>query len=266
MSKKKRSHNYPRKRHSSDVSPDFRKHMEETYGNDILDLDGAPDEMRLSDKILQLIDPFMDTMDTVQLIDCATIAWNECIYEDFGHKSSYSLNNKFLNYEKYRDLIDELKTRKRLMFKSNRRHVKEVKVYKNGEDININVASDFDVSQMLSEISDVAGAEDEPYETYSDADDEEYDEAVETYEDDGDITKPNPHLKRLILSVVDNQLSDNTPPIARETFERLQSEGYTAKQAKEKIAAIVVEDIYDIMKAQKPHDEKAYEMRLKALK
>jgi len=265
MSKKNKGHNSHNINRKSDMSPEFKKRIEETYGNNTLDLDGAPDELRLSDRILQMIEPYMQAMDTVMLVDCATIAWNECIHEDFGYKGSYSLNNVFLNYEKYRDLIDELKARKRLMFESNRRHVKEVKVYKNGDDININVASDIDVVDMLSEIAE-AEAEETPYETYSEADNEEFDEAVETYEDDGDITKPNPHLKRIILSVVDNQLRANDPPTTRKTFERLQSEGYSAKQAKEKIAAILVEDIYDVMTTKKPHDEKGYEMRLKSLK
>ena len=84
--------------------------------------------------------------------------------------------------------------------------------------------------------------------------------------DDGDISKPNPHLKRTLLTVVDNQLSDNNPPVTRETFERLQAERYTAKQPKEKIAAILVEDIYEVMTTKKAHDEEAYEARLKALR
>jgi hypothetical protein len=49
-----------------------------------------------------------------------------------------------------------------------------------------------------------------------------------TYDGDGDITKPNPYLKRYLLEAVDNQLRDNTPPVAKETFERLRSEGYNA--------------------------------------
>ena len=266
MSKKKKKQKPKRIKRSHDITPEFKKRMEETYGDDLIDLDGAPDELRLSDRILKMIEPYMDSADIIILVDCATIAWNECIFEDFGFKNSYSLNNILLNYAKYRDLINDLKTRKRVMFKSNRRHIKEIKVYKNGDDITINVASDFDVADMLSEIADLDEEEDEIYETYSEADDEELYEAMESYEDDGDISKPNPYLKHTILSVVDNQLRDNNPPITRETFERLQAEGYTAKQAKEKIAAILIEDIYEVMTTKKPHNEKAYEKRLKALK
>lgn len=110
-------------------------------------------------------------------------------------------------------------------------------------------------------VSGFGEREDEPYNTYSEADDEELFAAMDSYEDDGDISKPNPYLKHSLLEVVDNQLRDNNPPITRLTFERLQAEGYTPKQAKEKIAAIIVEDIYDIMKNNKPHYEAKYEKR-----
>ena len=86
-----------------------------------------------------------------------------------------------------------------------------------------------------------------------------------SYADDSDITKPNLYLKQHILDVVDNQLRDNNPPIARETYERLKADGYTSQQAKEKIAAVVVEDIYEIMKNNTPHNEAEYEKRLRAL-
>ncbi len=78
--------------------------------------------------------------------------------------------------------------------------------------------------------------------------------------------KTNPHLKRILIEVVDNQLRDNDPPVTRETLERLISLGYSEKQAKEKIAAVVVGDIYDVMKENKPHDTVKYEQQLRALK
>ena len=47
----------------------------------------------------------------------------------------------------------------------------------------------------------------------------------------------NPRLKKLILQVVDNQISSNNPPITSETMKRLVSAGYSRQEAKEKIAA-----------------------------
>lgn len=155
--------------------------------------------LRLSDRILRLIDPYMESMDIILLIDCATIAWNECVHEDFGFKDSYSLNNILLNFAKYRGLIDELKLRKRLIFKNNSRHIKQVKVYQKGDDISINAAYSFDVKGAFSKM--LSSTKDEPYETYSEADDEFYSD-MESYNDDSDISKPNSRLKQILLQVV----------------------------------------------------------------
>ncbi len=81
-----------------------------------------------------------------------------------------------------------------------------------------------------------------------------------------DGIKPNYRLKALILEVVDNQMQDNNPPVTNETFRRLVNKGYSEEEAKEKIAAVVVEHIYDIMKGDNSFDEKKYTKDLKSLK
>ena len=73
----------------------------------------------------------------------------------------------------------------------------------------------------------------------------------------------NLRLKKLILEVVDNQLRDKDPPIVREVYDRLIAEGYSVRDAKEKIGAIVLEEIYDVMKENQPYDEKRYTDALK---
>lgn len=75
----------------------------------------------------------------------------------------------------------------------------------------------------------------------------------------------NLRLKKLILEVVDNQLRDNNPPMVREAYDRLIVEGYSTRDAKEKIGAVVLEDeeIYDVMKENQPYDEKRYTDALK---
>lgn len=75
----------------------------------------------------------------------------------------------------------------------------------------------------------------------------------------------NPRLKKYLLEVVENQLRDNDPPISRITLSRLIEAGYTREQAKEKIAAVVIGHIYDMMKDGKPFDGAAYERDLKEL-
>lgn len=73
----------------------------------------------------------------------------------------------------------------------------------------------------------------------------------------------NLRLKKLILEVVDNQLADNDPPVTKETYDRLIAAGYSAQEAKEKIGAVVIEEIYDVLKENQPYDEKRYAAALR---
>ena len=72
----------------------------------------------------------------------------------------------------------------------------------------------------------------------------------------------NLRLKKLILEVADNQLKDNDPPAARKAYDKLVEAGYSVHEAKEKIGAIVIEEIYDVMKENQPYDEKKYAQAL----
>jgi len=76
----------------------------------------------------------------------------------------------------------------------------------------------------------------------------------------------NQNLKRTILATVDNQIRENNPPITRMTLEKLKKLGYTEKIAKEKIAAVLIEEIYDVMKSTAPYDEERYSKKLRSLK
>lgn len=76
----------------------------------------------------------------------------------------------------------------------------------------------------------------------------------------------NQNLKRTILATVDNQIRENNPPITRMTLEKLKKLGYTEKIAKEKIAAVLIEEIYDVMKNNAPYDEERYSKKLRSLK
>ena len=76
----------------------------------------------------------------------------------------------------------------------------------------------------------------------------------------------NPRLRKLIIEVVENQMRDNNPPITDITFNRLLSEGYTKQQAKEKIAVIVTNHIYDTMKYKIPFNEERYTKDLSEIK
>ena len=65
----------------------------------------------------------------------------------------------------------------------------------------------------------------------------------------------NLRLKKTILEVVENQLKANDPPCTKDTYEKLLNAGYSKSEAKEKIAAVVLTEIYDIMKEGQSFDE-----------
>jgi hypothetical protein len=75
----------------------------------------------------------------------------------------------------------------------------------------------------------------------------------------------NKNLKRQMIEVVNNQISDLNPPITAETYNRLIEAGYSDKTAKEKIASIVLEEIYDVLKSGKQYYEIRYSERLMML-
>ncbi len=62
----------------------------------------------------------------------------------------------------------------------------------------------------------------------------------------------NHRLEESVLEVVDNQLRSNDPPETRQTFDRLISEGYSNKEAKELIGHVVASEIFVVLKNQEP--------------
>lgn len=75
----------------------------------------------------------------------------------------------------------------------------------------------------------------------------------------------NLRLKKSILEVVDNQITANDPPCTKEVYEKLQEAGYSKSEAKERIGAIVLTEIYDILKAGKNFDETQYKKSLEKM-
>lgn len=76
----------------------------------------------------------------------------------------------------------------------------------------------------------------------------------------------NMRLKKTLLQVIDNQLKANDPPITKITYARLQSLGYNEQQIKEKLASVLVEEIYDVQKNQEPFNEERYIKNMENLK
>jgi hypothetical protein len=74
----------------------------------------------------------------------------------------------------------------------------------------------------------------------------------------GEETTTNPHLKAVILEVVENQIRDGDPPETRQTLERLLAARYSRKQAIEVIGSALVEEIWAILHDNKPFDRERF--------
>lgn len=88
----------------------------------------------------------------------------------------------------------------------------------------------------------------------------------------------NPRLKALMLQVVDNQIAGrdenghpltttitDDPDYVKTCFDRL-STVYGPGKAKEMIAAVLLEEMYDVLKDYVPFDEPRYKERLEKLR
>jgi hypothetical protein len=77
---------------------------------------------------------------------------------------------------------------------------------------------------------------------------------------------PNPHLRAALLEVIENQLRASDPPETRQALERLLAAGDTREAAKAKIAAVLLEEIYDMLTKQVPFDRTRFAQRLDQLR
>ena len=72
------------------------------------------------------------------------------------------------------------------------------------------------------------------------------------------MEKTSPIAKQAILEAVENQLRQNNPPETKATIDRLVQEGYSAFEAKEFIAAVLVAHIFDMLKNKHTFDNSKY--------
>jgi len=68
-----------------------------------------------------------------------------------------------------------------------------------------------------------------------------------------------------IIEAVENQLKDNNPPEANDTFNRLMSMGERRENAMRYIATVFSIEIFEIIKNETPYNEKRYIRNLKGL-
>ena len=80
------------------------------------------------------------------------------------------------------------------------------------------------------------------------------------------MSKPgNPHLRKTLLEIVENQLRDSDPPETRETLDRLLNEGFTSEQAMELIACAVSSEIFEVLKYKRLYNHGRYAKALNGL-
>jgi len=77
----------------------------------------------------------------------------------------------------------------------------------------------------------------------------------------------NPKLKQTIIGIAENQLNQNNPPEARLTLNRLMSENPDCDydEAVRRIAVVLSEEMYEMMKNQRNFDLKRFIKKLNEL-
>ena len=75
----------------------------------------------------------------------------------------------------------------------------------------------------------------------------------------------NPILHVIVHQVVENQIAANEPPETAKTLERLLSQGKTWHEAVHEIGAVLAEEMFGIMKSNRPFNEQRYVRKLRQL-
>lgn len=72
------------------------------------------------------------------------------------------------------------------------------------------------------------------------------------------MMKHNNRLKSAIIEVVENQIDSNDPPETSQTLDRLISEGFSKKEAKELIGSVVTIEVFEVLKNGRQFDRIKY--------
>jgi len=72
----------------------------------------------------------------------------------------------------------------------------------------------------------------------------------------------NDKLKGHIIEIIDNQMRDNNPKCTTEVFEKLVASGYSEDMSKKMIGAVLVEELYYVLKNEELFNEERYRDRL----
>jgi len=75
----------------------------------------------------------------------------------------------------------------------------------------------------------------------------------------------NPFAHIAIHQIVENQIANHDPPQTAETLEALMQAGYTRHEAIHAIGNVLAEEIYEILRDERPFDEASYVQALREL-
>jgi len=79
------------------------------------------------------------------------------------------------------------------------------------------------------------------------------------------MMESNNRLSAAVIQVVETQIDSNDPPETKQTFERLISEGFSEKVAKELLGTVVIAEVFGVMKDGKPFNIERYVSALNKL-
>jgi hypothetical protein len=120
----------------------------ENEGSMLVNLTEGPGETQLADKITRMIEPFYDDpkfdfdAGLELLLDLATIAWNDCVEEDFGVVGADALNDPSRDFSDWTSYVDKMKARKRSLYPNFKRHIMASRAYFEDDGFVVNVTSD----------------------------------------------------------------------------------------------------------------------------
>jgi len=75
----------------------------------------------------------------------------------------------------------------------------------------------------------------------------------------------NPILHVTIHQIVENQIANGEPAEAAKTLQRLMKQGKTRHQALHEVGKVLTEEMFEVLKANRPYNERRYVARLRRL-
>jgi peroxiredoxin family protein len=78
-------------------------------------------------------------------------------------------------------------------------------------------------------------------------------------EDGSDIAR------EAIFEAIENQIRENDPPITKETYDRLRTDGHTHEETMKLIGCALSVELFEIMKKSEPFNAQRYTSNLKGL-